>query len=268
MKDAATFLIEHGYVVLFVVVLADQIGLPLPALPFLLAAGAVARSGALAPGAVVALAIVASLLGHLVWYEAGRRKGAGVLALLCRISIEPDACVRQTENLFDRFGAKSLIIADFIPGLGIVVQPLAGMSGMGLARFLVLGTLGALVWSGSLVSLGWIFSDQLELLAESAEHWGARLVVVCAVIVAAYFGLKLIRRYALLRRLSTARIRAEEVKAMIDRGEPLAIIDLRHHRERQSDPKVIPGAIVMTLDEVDIRYTELPADREIILYCS
>ena len=105
MNDAIHCLIQHGYVLLFVWVLAEQVGLPLPAMPLLLAAGALAGSGRMDLTLVLGLAVIAALMSDLVWYYLGRSRGSRVLNLLCRISLEPDSCVRRTENIFVRHGA-------------------------------------------------------------------------------------------------------------------------------------------------------------------
>ena len=139
-------ILQHGQAVLFIVSLIAQLGAPVPMTPLLLAAGALAKEGQLSFASVVAISMAASALGHLVWYEAGRRRGTAVLRLICRISLEPDSCVRRTEDFFGRHGGRALVAAPFVPGLGAVAPPLAGMAGMPVARFLLLDSLGALLW--------------------------------------------------------------------------------------------------------------------------
>ena len=124
MDQVAEFLTRHGYLVLFGTVFVEQIGLPLPAIPILLAAGALARTGHMDFMPVVALALLASLTSDCIWYEIGRRRGGRVLGLLCRISLEPDTCVRKTESVFARHGTRSLLIAKFVPGLSTAAPPM------------------------------------------------------------------------------------------------------------------------------------------------
>src|SRR5215471_10792189 len=146
---------------LFAWVLADQAGLPLPATPGLLGAGALARARRMDLVSTIALMALASVLGHTAWYEAGRRRGRGVLRWLCRISREPDACVRRGENVLVKNGALTLFIARFVPGVDLVAQPLAALAGFSRARYLAITTLGALLWAGGLVGLGFLFGEPL-----------------------------------------------------------------------------------------------------------
>ena len=132
MQDSLAFILKHGYTVLFAFVFAEQVGLPIPAVPMLLAAGALIGSGQFHLGAALATVVVASLAGDLPWYWLGKRRGSSVLSLLCKISLEPDSCIRRTENLFIRWGEKILIVAKFVPGLGTAAPPLAGMFHMSL----------------------------------------------------------------------------------------------------------------------------------------
>ena len=117
MNEAVEFLIQHGYILLFAWVLIEQIGLPVPAVPLLIAAGALAGSGKINLASAMGSAIIAALLADVFWYHVGRYRGGRVLKLLCRISLEPDSCVRWTEDVFARHGAHSLLIAEFVPGL-------------------------------------------------------------------------------------------------------------------------------------------------------
>src|SRR5882762_7494596 len=163
MSDTLQSLVQYGYLLLFAFVLAEQIGLPVPAVPVLLGVGALAGAGRMSLLPAFGAALAASLPPDLVWYELGRRRGSRVLSLLCRISLEPDSCVRRTENLFMRRGRKTLLIAKFLPGLSTVAPPLAGMVGITRFQFIALDVAAALLWSGAWMSLGYVFSDALEL---------------------------------------------------------------------------------------------------------
>src|SRR5713226_2589187 len=157
MSETVQVLLQYGYVVLFAFVLAEQIGLPIPAVPVLLGVGALAGAGRMSPALALGVVLAASLPPDIVWYELGRRRGGRVLGLLCRISLERDSCVRRTENLFIRSGRKALLVAKFFPGLSTVAPPLAGMVGVGRRQFIVLDSLGAIVWSGAWMSVGYVF---------------------------------------------------------------------------------------------------------------
>src|SRR5205085_9520063 len=161
MRETIDFLIEHGYTLLFAWVLAEQLGLPIPSMPLLLAAGALAGAGKLSFATAVCLAVVASLIADLLWYELGRVRGGKILGLLCRISLEPDSCVRRTEEAFQNHSSRSLLFAKFIPGLNTAAPPMAGMTGMRLPRFVILDAMGALLYVGSAVLVGYLFSEKL-----------------------------------------------------------------------------------------------------------
>lgn len=268
MKDILQLLVEHGYSVLFVWVLAEQLGLPLPAVPVLLAAGALAGAGHLSVWVALLLALLACLISDTVWYGFGRRKGAAVLNLLCRISLEPDSCVRRTEQLYERNGARSLLIAKFVPGLNTAAPPVAGMFGMGLGRFVTFDGVGALAWAGAFIGAGYIFSDQLEFMAEQATRLGTWLLVLVAVALAAYVMRKWWERRRFLKSIAEERITPEEVLRKLESGESVAIVDLRHPLDMLPDPRILPGAIRLTIEELEARHGEIPRDRDIILYCT
>ena len=212
MSETLQFLVKHGYLVLFAWVFAEQIGLPLPSLPLLLAAGALAGTGRLKVTAVVGLPVVAAMISDVLWYELGRRRGVQVLQFLCRISLEPDSCVRRTESTFERQGARSLVLAKFIPGLSTAAPPLAGIFGMRLDRFLLFDALGTLLWVGVFVGLGFACSNQLERVADRALTFGSWLLAILVGALAAYIGWKFIRRQRFLHALRIARITPEELK--------------------------------------------------------
>jgi membrane protein DedA with SNARE-associated domain len=268
LNEAIQFLIQHGYALLFTWVLVEQIGLPVPAIPLLLAAGGLAGSGQLNFILATTVAVLASLVSDIFWFDLGRRRGSRVLSLLCRISLEPDSCVRRTENLFHRYGVRSLLIAKFIPGLNTVASPLAGIFRVSVPRFLFYCTLGAILWVGSFVGLGYLFSDQLEQVAGYAVQLGFMLVVILAGALAAYIAYKYVQRQRLLHRLRVARITAEELRHKLESGEEVMIVDLRQQLDMQLVPSRIPGALHMALEELEQRHQEIPRDRDIVLYCS
>jgi len=258
----------HGYPLIFATVLAEQLGLPLPSLPVLMAAGALVGLGHLSILPAFLVTIVAALLGDMVWYELGRRRGARILGTLCRISIEPDQCVRTTEGVFDRWGDRVLLIAKFIPGLSTVTPPVAGLAGIRLPRFLLLDTAGIALWVGIYGGMGYLLREQLEWLIGCVERVGATVLQAGLVVLVVHICFKLSMRWLFLRRLRTARISAEQLKALIDEGQQPYIADLRADMQLQADPFVIPGATVISIEKLSDRHQELPRDRPIVLYCS
>lgn len=268
MDETIQFLIQHGYALIFAWVLAEQLGLPLPAIPLLLAGGALAGSGKMNFAIAISLAIVAAVVADLFWYYLGRSRGTRVLKLLCRISLEPDSCVRRTENVFARHGAPSLLVAKFIPGLNTAAPPLAGIFRMPALRFLLFDSLGAFLWAVLFAGLGYIFSDQLELVGAYAVRWGTWLLVVLVGSLAAYVLWKHVQRQRFLRRLRIARITPKELMEKLTAGDEVMIVDLRQRLDMEALPYKIPGALHMDMEEIEHRHHEIPRDRDIILYCS
>jgi len=268
MSDTLLFVLHHGYAVLAAWVFAEQFGFPVSSIPVLLAAGALAGTGNLDLAGALIFPIAGSLLADGIWYEIGRHKGSKVLNVLCRISLEPDSCVRNTENLFARRGAKALVAAKFVPGLSVVAPPLAGMLGMRISRFLLYDGIGALAYIGAFVGLGYIFSHQLEDVARIALHLGIGLLVLLAVGLLLYIAWKYVQRQRFLRSLRISRITPEELKRKMDSGEEVTVIDLRHSMDFEADPSTIPGALFLPSEEFEERYKELPTDRELVLFCT
>jgi membrane protein DedA with SNARE-associated domain len=243
-------------------------GLPIPAVPLLLAAGALAGSGKMNMAFAVSLALVAVILADLFWYSLGRYRGGRILKLLCRISLEPDSCVRRTENLFVRHGARSLLVAKFIPGLNTAAPSLAGIFRMPLRRFMIFDSLGGFFWVVTFTSVGFAFSDQLERIAAHALRWGGWLVVGLGASLAAYILWKYVQRRRFLRRLRIARISPKELMEKLSAGEDIAIVDLRQPIDVAAFPKMLPGALRIAMEEIEERHTEIPRDRDVVLYCS
>jgi membrane protein DedA with SNARE-associated domain/rhodanese-related sulfurtransferase len=262
------FLLRHPYAVLFALVFAEQIGLPLPALPFLLGAGALAGMGMASGAVALAMALLACLLADVVWFEAGRRRGASILNLLCRISIEPDSCVRRTENVFARYGARTLLVAKFVPGLGTVAPPLAGVIGMALPRFLLWDAAGAVLWAGGYLTVGFVFRDQIETAVEVAAGLGSRLTALIALLFVGWLAWKWHDRRRFIRNLRTARITVDELKDKLDAGESVLIVDLRAAIEVATSPATIPGALHFEAEQLGARHHEIPRDRDIVLFCT
>jgi membrane protein DedA with SNARE-associated domain len=263
---AIPFLIRHGYPLLFFWILAEQGALPLPSIPLLLACGALARDGKLNVALVLLSGMAACLLADNVWFQLGRRRGGKILKLVCRLSLEPDSCVRQTENAFLKYGMRSLLVSKFIPGLNAVAAPMAGSSGASLARFALYDSCGALLWIASYTFLGYLFSDQLEIVATHAMRLGSGLLLVVVGLLTAWIVWKFVQRRRFLRKLSVARITAEELRDMLSGGESPMILDLRNRVDNEEFS--LPGALRITVAELEERHHEIPRDRDIVLFCS
>jgi membrane protein DedA with SNARE-associated domain len=268
MRPILDFLLRHGYLVVWVWVFAEQAGLPIPSSPLLLAAGALCGTGHLNLGICLGLAVFASTVSDTMWYQLGHRKGIKVLQWLCRISLEPDSCVRRTQGVFEKQGAKSLLVAKFVPGLSAVATPLAGIFHMRLRRFLLFDVLGATLWAGTFLGIGYVFADQIEEVAAKASTLGGWLGVLLGALLGGYVGYKFAARQKFLRDLRISRITVEELKRKLDAGEELSIVDLRHSLDFEADPETIPGAVHIDSKRLTEKDGLLPIDREIILYCT
>lgn len=260
------FIERHGYALLFWWVLAEQSALPVPSVPLLIAAGALIRAGRLYPLLAIICCITATLIADTVWFELGRYRGRQVLRLLCRISLEPDSCVRKTENAFLKYGMSSVLVSKFIPGLNTVAAPLAGNSRRSYVRFALYDIAGALLWICSYMTLGYLFSEQLETVVAYVARMGANLLLLIIVFLALWVGWKFAERHRFLRQLQISRITPAELEDRLNAGEDLFIVDLRSGPAEES--ALIPGAIRISPEQLSSNPERIPRDREVILFCS
>jgi membrane protein DedA with SNARE-associated domain len=267
MNDLTEILVRHGYSLLFLGVLAEQLGLPLPAGLFMLSAGALSGLGHFSVAVSFVASVLACLLGDQFWYQVGFRRGGSVLPWLCRISFNPDTCVRRTQNIFYRHGANSLLIVKFFPGVNAIAAPLSGILRMPFLRFLLFDSLGACIWAGFFIGLGYLLSHQIGQAGEYAGWigsllWGGVVGIFILTILWKYVG-----RRRFLHQFRFARISPEELKQKIEADKELLILDVRNILELEADPQTIPGALVLPLEKLETDLTELPKGREVILYC-
>jgi membrane protein DedA with SNARE-associated domain/rhodanese-related sulfurtransferase len=260
-------ILRHGYLWLFLAALVERIGLPLLVTPLVIAAGAVAGLGDLNLLGIILVTVLASEIGDLIWYELGRNQGPSVLRLLCKISLEPDSCVRRSEDAFARHMITSLISSKFVPGVGRLAGPVAGMSGMARDQFLLLNGLGSLLWALVFALVGYIPARKLpiDVLLEEAAGWFLVLLVVA---LAANVIWKYVQRQRFIRSLRVSRMTVDELKAAIDRGERPFVVDLRHKLEFLVNPRTVSTAVRISPDELSLRHAEIPRDREVVLYCT
>ena len=245
MSATVEFLVHYGYLLLLAWVLAEQLGLPLPSAPILLAAGALAGRHRMNLELVIALPIVTVVMCDSFWYELGRLKGMKVLQWLCRVSLEPDSCVRRTQVRFERNGPWELVVAKFVPGMSAVASPLSGTVRMPLQRFVLFDGLGAVLWVGAYVGSGYIFSGDLEDVASHLAFLGRALFAVLLAGLLLYVGWKYFNRWRFLRELRIGRISPEELYRRMNAREDIVVFDLRHTLEFEAEPQTIPGAVHM-----------------------
>lgn len=261
-------LLVYGYLLLFGWVLVEQFGLPLPATPVLLAAGALSAEHALSFPLALAASVTATLVADSTWFLIGKRYGHHVLRLLCKMSLEPTVCVRRTQDSFGRRRAVTLMIAKFVPGLGLLAPPVAGQNGMAYGSFLVFDGIGATLWVGALLAGGRFFGDLLKR-DPSMLNWVGRFsgaLLVLGILV--FFAGRVYRNRTSLKKLAAARLDPMELKRQLDTGEPVYIVDLRHPLELLPEPYTLPGALQISPESLAKRHHEIPRDRDIVLFCT
>jgi membrane protein DedA with SNARE-associated domain len=267
VQPLSSLLLEHRYAVLLGAVLVEQMGLPVPAAPLLLAAGALAGMGGMSLPGALAISVGASLAADLVWYLAGRRRGGSLLKLLCRVSLEPDSCVRRTETAFARHGARSLLVAKFLPGLNTVAAPMAGLTRMPAARFAACAAGGGALWAGTYLGAGFLFRHELAALQARLAGLGKGALAAGGLLLLAWLGFKWLRRARFQRELRLARITPHELKGKLDAGEDLLVVDLRGPLER--DGPTLPGARRLSPEDLETAAGGRAwGAREVVLFCT
>ncbi len=268
MEDMTSLLAQYGLVLVFVSVLLTQLGAPVPAIPTLIVAGTLVQQGALSLPLVLATAVAASLLGDTPWFVAGRTLGGRAIAALCRVSIEPDTCVKQTGSIFERWGAPSLMFAKFIPGFSIVAPPIAGAMRLAVLPFFVYSAIGAVVWAGVAVAAGMMFHAQVDWMIRWLDEIGGRAALVIGSGVALFIAFRWVERWLFIRVLRMVRISVHELRELLQRDEKPLILDVRSRTARKLDPRRIPGAIAVDIAEPQVALVAVPPDRDVVVYCS
>jgi membrane protein DedA with SNARE-associated domain len=261
-------LTKHGSLVLFVWVSAEQLGLPVPAVPILIAAGVLSATGQVSFARAMALGVVGCLVGDLAWYAIGRRRGTAVLRIVCKIALEPTTCVRRSSDFISRYGARSLLVAKFIPGVSAVAVPLAANSGMSVPSFLLHDLLGSALYVTTYVALGRFVGDRIDELSFVLHKMANAAFGVAVLAALAIVAWRIRQRRVFREGVRMARIAPEELRDLIEGGQNPFIVDLRHAVDVLPDPRVIPGAIRLTPDDLAARHADIPRDREIVLYCT
>jgi membrane protein DedA with SNARE-associated domain/rhodanese-related sulfurtransferase len=255
------------YWILWLNTLLHELGVPVPMTPTALVAGARAVTGSVNPLILILMIVAGMVLGNAAWFAAGRRYGSAVLRLLCRISISPDTCVARTEGTFGRWGWSALVIGRFLPGVTLVAPPLAGALGMKWSTFLALTIAGSALFGVVVVGAGMLLSAQIDALLVQLAIFGWEAIGILAILLALYIGWRWWRRRIALA-IGVPRIDVQELRALIDAGEPIDLIDVRGRNASQLDQRRIPGAVVMHLDEIEAGRFVAARDRQIIVYCS
>jgi membrane protein DedA with SNARE-associated domain/rhodanese-related sulfurtransferase len=267
MPFAHLFLL-HAYLVLFLFVLIEQIGVPVPSAPVLITAGTLTATHKLHLIPVLAAILLGSLISDITWYFLGRRYGRLMVRLLCRFTPERNTCVQRTEGYFGKHGASALLVSKFLPGLNTMAGAIAGQSGMDFRVFLLCDAAGVLLWAVSFVVGGRFFGDLLKLHPHALAWFAHFAVVLFAVLFLAFVAYRVVRRRRSLSEIRTDRVSPEALREMVEHGDPIYIVDLRHPLDYLPDPRTLPGAVMMTPDRLVEMGAMIPRDRDVVLFCT
>lgn len=252
--------------VVFVNVLLQQLGLPVPALPTLLVAGSLAASSGDA-GKMLAASVLASMIADWAWYLAGRAFGYRVLAGLCRLSINPGSCVSTAEARFLRWGVWSLVMAKFIPGFSTVAPPIAGSLRMPLPSFMVAASLGAAFWAGTALLAGWLLRAEVQTAIEALSGHGTTAITMIALGLGAWLAWKLWQKYRFEQLAAIPHITPVELMAALASDTPPLLLDLRG-AALIAEAGPIDGATQAQLDDLAHAVSHWPRQHHIVTLCA
>ena len=268
MNKLIAWVSQYGVGIVFANVVVEQIGIPIPALPTLIVAGSLVRAGKLSFLALLGAAVTASLIVDTGWYFLGRRFGHRVLKTLCRVSLSPDSCVRHTEGIFEKWGMASVVVARFVTGFSTVAPPLAGAMGAKLPTFLFYDSLGTILWAGTGILLGFIFHRAIDDVLSYLEGLGTGALYLLGAALVLFVLFKWWQRRRFYQALRMARIDVGDLARLFATGERPVVLDVRAEGERQRDPRRIPGAMTMAMEEIDAKLPGIRPDVEVVLYCT
>lgn len=273
MPIALAFFVHYAYGILFLWVLVEQLGVPIPSIPVLLTAGTLSATHRLHASYALLVVLLACVIADSVWYFLGRRYGGSILRLLCRLSLEASTCVAKTEGYFSKRGPVTLLFSKFVPGFSTVAAPIAGQTGMPYRRFFLYDLAGSIVWAEAYLLTGRFFGDVAQKSAgffHLLSHFAFGLFVL---MVLGFMAYRIFKQRRFLTQVRAMRLEPEELKDMIDKAEAAGniapyIVDLRHPLDYLPDPRVLPGAVRISPNEIALHNQRIPRDRDVILYCT
>lgn len=268
MEAFAELLINYGYWILLAWVLLDQLALPIPALPMILAAGALAGEGHLNLGICLAIVMLGCVPANLFWYALGIRHGNKVLTVLCLISLEPDTCISSTTSLFHRYGTASLLLSKFVPGLQTIAPPLAGLLGVRFWRFMLVNSIGSLLYGATFLLPGYWAHELITDIGRVVSEYGGLSFMLFALLGLTWLVWKIVHRQLFLRSLRGSRVEPLDLHARLQAGELVQVVDLRQRMEFNADPYTIPNAVRVPLDLFNETVEKLTQDRPLVLFCT
>jgi membrane protein DedA with SNARE-associated domain/rhodanese-related sulfurtransferase len=273
MPIALAFFVQYAYLIIFLWVLVEQLGIPIPSIPLLLTAGTLSATHRISDYYSLVAVLLACVIADSVWFALGRRYGGSVLRVLCRFSFEASTCVSKTEGYFTRRGPVTLLFAKFVPGLSTVAAPIAGQTGMPYTRFLIYDTVGSIIWAEAYLLAGRFFGDIAKRSAPFFHWLGHFAFAIFVLMVLGFVAYRLWKQRKFLGRVRSMRLEPDELKRMLDTASaqgniPPFIVDLRHPLDYLPDPRVLPGALRIGPNELTLHHELIPRDRDVILYCT
>lgn len=273
MPIALAFFIHYAYLILFLWVLLEQIGIPVPSIPVLLTAGTLSATHQVSHFYALLAVLAACMISDSMWFALGRRYGNSVLKLLCRFSLEASTCVSKTEGYFSRRGPITLLFSKFVPGLSTVAPPIAGQIGMPYSRFFVWDLAGSIIWAEVFLLAGRFFGDVAQKSAPFFHWLGHFAFAIFVLMVIGLMAYRILKQRKFLQQVREMRLDPEELKAMMDQAKaqgntPPFVVDLRHPLDYLPDPRVIPGALRIGPNEIRQHSEIIPRDRDVVLYCT
>jgi membrane protein DedA with SNARE-associated domain/rhodanese-related sulfurtransferase len=273
MPLALAFFVQYAYLILFLWVLVEQLGIPIPSIPLLLTAGTLSATHRISDFYSLGAVLLACVIADSLWFALGRRYGGGVLRVLCRFSFEASTCVSKTEGYFLRRGPATLLFAKFVPGLSTVAAPIAGQTGMPYTRFLIYDTVGSILWAEAYLLAGRFFGDIAKRSAPFFHWLGHFAFAIFVLMVLGFVAYRMWKQQKFLGQVRSMRLERDELKLMLDTAAaqgniPPFIVDLRHPLDYLPDPRVLPGALRIGPNELTLHHELIPRDRDVILYCT
>jgi membrane protein DedA with SNARE-associated domain len=270
MTDIASLIARHGYGLVFVLVLAESVGLPVPAALALVAAGAAIGSHVLRAPLVLVVASAGTLLGDILLFFLGRYSGWGLLGFLCRLSANPETCILRSAESFYKRGKLTLVFAKFVPGINTMAPPLAGSMRMRFPQFLRFDVLGAGLYVGTYVGLGYLGRDFLKAITQGVETAGHAVgeVVLAGVVVYVAYRLWLFWKYRAERVVSRVQVQELIEKLESEEGSKIIVADVRSHGYYDAEAERIKGSIRIEPNNLEEELKGFPRDKDVYLYCT
>jgi membrane protein DedA with SNARE-associated domain len=270
MQPLLSLIGHHGYLLVFFIVLAEAVGLPVPAAVALVAGGAAAAAGMLGVFRLLLLAVLAMMTGDILLFVAGRYMGWGLLGFLCKLSVNPETCILRSAESFYKRGNATLLFAKFLPGINTMAPPLAGSMRMPLDDFLRLDVAGASLYATVYVAVGFLFRDFLVSLIRGFQTAGRAVeaATVLALVGYALYRVWLYRKHAVYR--VVPRIQVEEVTRMLasEERDKVLLMDVRSHGYYDAQTARIKGSIRLEPNNLKEELKNIPKDKDIYVYCT